>query len=72
MACAPFSEPGTVRTTCTKSTTRTLPELEEQLSAAAPEGRTLDLVHLSQDSGGLLVPGRDPEGSYWVLVARVV
>ena len=46
-----------------------LPELEQHLADAAPAGRTLDLVHLQQDSGGLLLPGRDPDASYWVLTA---
>jgi hypothetical protein len=50
----------------------TLDELEGHLRDAAPYGRQLELRHLWQDSGGHLVPGRDPEASYWIVVAAAL
>jgi len=39
--------------------------------AAAARYSRLELTHLQQLQGGpLIVPGRDPEGSYWIVVAR--
>ena len=49
-----------------------LEELEHQLAGAVPSGRDLELRHLWQDSGGNLVPGRDPEASYWIVVAAAL
>lgn len=45
-----------------------LDEFERHLEAAA--GGPVELEHLSQPSGGQLVPGRDSEASYWIVVAR--
>lgn len=50
----------------------TLEELEGHLRDAAPAGRELELRHLWQDSGGNLVPGRDPAASYWIVVAAAL
>jgi hypothetical protein len=49
-----------------------LEQFESELrKAAAARYSRLELTHLQQLHGGpLLVPGRDPEGSYWIVVAR--
>lgn len=54
-----------------------LDEVERQLSeAAAARFSSMEIVHFKQDhrdgSGGMVMPGRDPEASYWILVARGV
>jgi Methyltransferase domain len=46
----------------------TLDEFEQHLADAA--GGTLEVGHASQDIGGRIVPGRDPEANYWLVVAR--
>ncbi|HWH14818.1 MAG TPA: methyltransferase domain-containing protein [Miltoncostaeaceae bacterium] len=52
----------------------TLDEVESRIAEAA-SGRfgTLELTHFRQDhrdgSGGMILPGRDPEASYWIIVA---
>jgi len=50
----------------------TLEQFERELHEAAKERYvSLKLTHLQQLHGGpLLVPGRDPEGSYWIVVAN--
>lgn len=49
----------------------TLEQFEDELRAAAkPYYPSLELTHLQQLQGApLIVPGRDPEGSYWIVVA---
>jgi hypothetical protein len=44
-----------------------LSEFEGHVAAAA--GGPVQLQHLSQPSGGQLIPGRDPQASYWIVVA---
>jgi len=50
----------------------TLEQFEDELRAAARERyASLDLTHFQQLQGApLIVPGRDPGGSYWIVVAR--
>lgn len=50
----------------------TLEQFEQELhEAAGTRYSTLELLHLQQLQGApLIVPGRDPEGSYWIVVAR--
>jgi len=50
----------------------TLERFEQELHAAARERHSsLELTHLQQLQGApLIVSGRDPEGSYWIVVAR--
>lgn len=48
-----------------------LEQLEDELEAAASGVyRRLVLEHFVQGADGLILPGRDPEASYWLLVAR--
>lgn len=52
-----------------------LDQVEAELAQAAAGHFTgLELAHFRQDyrdgSGGMILPGRDPEASYWVVVAR--
>ncbi len=52
-----------------------LDEVEQQLSeAAVARFSSMEITHYKQDhrdgSGGMVMPGRDPEASYWILVAR--
>jgi 2-polyprenyl-3-methyl-5-hydroxy-6-metoxy-1,4-benzoquinol methylase len=52
-----------------------LDEVERQLSeSAVARFSSMEIVHFKQDhldgSGGMVMPGRDPEASYWILVAR--
>ena len=52
----------------------TLEEFERELAAAAgarPGVAELVLSHFWQDSGGLIVDGRKPDASYWIVVARL-
>jgi SAM-dependent methyltransferase len=50
----------------------TLEQFEHELVAAAKRHyAAVELTHLQQLQGApLIVPGRDPEGSYWIVVAR--
>lgn len=50
----------------------TLEQYERELHDAAKEHYgSLELTHLQQLPGGpLIVPGRNPEGSYWIVIAR--
>jgi 2-polyprenyl-3-methyl-5-hydroxy-6-metoxy-1,4-benzoquinol methylase len=52
----------------------TLEEFERELEqAAAGRFGSVEMTHLHQPQGSaLLVPGRDPESSFWVVVARGV
>jgi ubiquinone/menaquinone biosynthesis C-methylase UbiE len=48
-----------------------LDEVERQLRAAAPFAH-VELDHYHQGADGLIRPGRDPEASYWLVVAHGV
>lgn len=54
-----------------------LDQVEQELATAATGSFTgLEIGHFKQDyrdgSGGMIMPGRDPEASYWIIVARGV
>ena len=44
----------------------------EVAEAAATRFRHAEIGHLTQAPAGIVVPGRDPNGYYWILVVRGV
>lgn len=53
----------------------TLDEFEHELgNAAAERFSRVEMIHFHQDyingSAGMILPGRDPEASYWVVIAK--